>query len=267
MDTVLLIPLWWLLEKQFQSVNQRGSKNLGRALPWALAGRTSWVCEQFVWFSFVPSRPGRAELDSWDLISLEEGFEKTWILLILERGKSQGADLHHSPPRKICLPLQVLGKQIGEMCCFDEKPGVKIRNKYWKNNIYKVQRTRKRRTRLMCERKKVQTWMEKKSLKIKRWQNKRRDAAERWCWRKHKLRKQWSERHEFMKSFVRISELERENSRGAACWRGVDIACRQDRRQVLPSTQSRDRLTLGWLHSSAETLFIRMRWCFTQQVG
>lgn len=157
MDTVLLIPLWWLLEKQFQSVNQRGSKNLGRALPWALAGRTSWVCEQFVWFSFVPSRPGRAELDSWDLISLEEGFEKTWMLLILERGKSQGADLHHSPPRKICLPLQVLGKQIGEMCCFDEKPGVKIRNKYWKNNIYKVQRTRKRRTRLMCERKKVQS--------------------------------------------------------------------------------------------------------------
>lgn len=23
MDTVLLIPLWWLLEKQFQSVNQK----------------------------------------------------------------------------------------------------------------------------------------------------------------------------------------------------------------------------------------------------
>lgn len=139
---------------------------------------------------------------------------------------------------------------------------MEIRNKYWKNNIYKVQRTRKRRTRLICERKKSteQKWIEKKSLKIKRWQNKRHDAAERWCWRKHKLRKQWSERHEFIKSFVRISERERENSRGAACWRGVDrpgIACRQDRRQVLPSTQSRDRLTLGWLHSSAETLFYK----------
>lgn len=74
-------------EKQFQSVNQRGSKNLGRALPWALAGRISWVCEQFVWFSFVPSRPGRAELDSWDLISLEEGFEKNMDIADIRKRK------------------------------------------------------------------------------------------------------------------------------------------------------------------------------------